>query len=178
MQYKLGNETLKSRRGDYQLALLDTNPIIWTPKPIDLETQRHRDVSDEITYALIGRLGEHKYWANEPLDWIKAYQDFYIELFKLNWLHERDDRHNIVVSPTCCLTLVQYHNHRLIAYSRSTDMRNGYFSDRLLLNFLAAHIKTVRPALEVKEIVWFIAIPHVYHKEGIARLLDTDEVTK
>lgn len=178
MQYKLEELTLQSRRGDYNTVKLVVNPLRFTPRPLKLNNPRHVAVIDEVSYAAMHRLGDHKYWLNEPTHWIQTYQDFYNELFELKWLHKNEDRHSLVVSKECCLTLVQYHNHRLIAYSRSTDMRNGYFSDKLLLHLLAQHITNDRPDCQVVEIEWHIAIPHVYkNQNGVARLLErTKEV--
>lgn len=175
MQYKLENPTLNSRRGKYHTATLQNNPLKWTPVPIDLTNPRHKDVTDEIRYSIMNRLSDHKYWANEPTWWINEYQKFYTELFGLNWLHENADRHNVVVNKHCCLTLVQYHNHKLTAYSRSTDMRNGYFSDKLILDYLAHYINSVKPELAVTSIEWFMAVPHAYTEKGIARLIEKDE---
>lgn len=176
MQYKLENEALNSRRGKYQVASLEANPIIWTPDLISARIPRHKDVIEEVDYAVNERLHLHKYWFDEPDYFIKEYQSFYRKLFSLSWLHRKEDRHNIVVNENCCLTLVQYHNGNLIAYSRSTDMRNGYFSDKILLNYLAMQIGVWRPDCKVDKIIWYMAIPHVYEEKGIARLLETDEV--
>jgi len=173
MQYKLEYPTLDSRRGKYNTVVLITNPLSWKPKALDYLNARHRAVIDEVAYAQSGKLHTHMYWVNEPKRFILAYQLFYNKLFSFDWLHKNEDRHNIVVSADCCLTLVQYHNHKLIAYSRSTDMRNGYFSDRLLLNLLAEHITQDRPDCRVDLIEWHIAIPHIYEKQdGVARLLE------
>jgi hypothetical protein len=177
MQYKLENEILKSRRGDYQVATLDANPVIWTPEPLNARIPRHRDVMNEVQCAIDYKLDLHKYWENEPIGFVRRYQDLYQQLFRLDWLNDKDARHNIVVNEYCCLTLVQYHNGNLFAYSRSTDMRNGYFSDKLLLNYLAQHINQHRPDYIVEKIVWYMAIPHAYIKTGIARLLENEETT-
>ena len=121
----------------------------------------------------MGKLAAHKYWKDEPLHFVLDYQNFYKDLFSLNWLNKPEDRHNIIASPTCCLTSVQYHAGTLYAYSRSTDMRNGYFSDRIILNYLAQHIAELRPDCKVTSIQWFIAVPHVYQQTGgVARLID------
>ncbi len=178
MEYIIKNKVLKSRRGNYNTVSLITNPVIWTPKTLNTDVPRHKDVIAEIEFAMSGILSEHKYWQNEPLYWIQEYQKFYTELFLLQWLHEKADRHNIVANTNCCLTLVQYHDGVLTAYSRSTDMRNGYFSDRLVLNYLAECINKSRPDCQVEQIVWYLAIPHVYEQEGVARLIKTDEVTE
>jgi len=170
MTYKLKDLTLKSRRGDYNLVELESNPIIWTLVPLDPSKPRHRDVIQEVDDAVANRLHLHKYWQDETAEFIAQYQYFYKELFSLRWLHKNEDRHNIAVNPFCCLTLVQYHNHQLIAYSRSTDMRNGYFSDKLLLDYLAQQINTWRPDCKVDIIIWYLAIPHAYTDLGIARL--------
>lgn len=175
MQYKIRNETLNSRRGQYQLVELENNPLIWKPEFINNKGTRRAEVIKEVDYAQQGKLAEHKYWQDEPYEWILLYQDFYQKLFNLEWLHDNDDRHSILVSPTSCLTLVQYHDHRLIAYSRSTDMKNGYYSDKLLLEYLAYHISITRPDCEVRSIEWFMAIPHVYKKPGLARLLNLNK---
>jgi len=178
MKYKLELMSLDSRRGKYTSAILESNPIIWTPEPLDITNPRHRDVISEIQFAFDGVLHQHKYWANEPKRWIYQYQNFYHDLFKLAWLNENADRHSLVVNIHCCLTLVQYHNHRLIAYSRSTDMRNGYFSDKLVLDYLAEIINKARPDCQVTSIEWYLAVPHVYNEKGIARLIDKGEVIK
>ena len=174
MQYKLELKSLNSRRGRYTPVILESNPLIWEPTRLDTRIPRHRDVMDEVSYAMSNRLFEHKYWKDEPMVFVQNYADLYKELFSFKWLHKNEDRHNIVVNQHCCLTLVQYHNHRLIAYSRSTDMRNGYFSDQLLLNLLASEINFIRPDCEVKTIEWYLAIPHVYDQKGVARLLDKE----
>lgn len=178
MRYKLELNTLKSRRGNYKLAVLDNNPLIWTPEVLDILNDRHRAVIDEVGYASLGILATHRYWENEPIEWIDAYQHFYNELFSLTWLHKNEDRHNIAMCRQCCLTSIQYHNHRLIVYSRSTDMRNGFFSDKLILDYLAERITQDRPDCEVKTIEWYLAVPHVYNEKGIARLKENSEVTK
>lgn len=165
MRYKLEEPTLDSRRGKYNVVSLDQNPIIFEPTPLDIERTRHKDVVDEVYYAMDGRLADHKYWADEPLEFVEQYQAFYQDLFSLGWLHKNEDRHNIAVNAKCCLTLVQYHDHRLIAYSRSTDMKNGYFSDQLLLRYLAVVISAIRPDCKVDMIEWYLAIPHVYEKK-------------
>jgi hypothetical protein len=172
MQYKINSIPLQSRRGNYNLVTLPANPLIWEPRILDLNTPRHLDVITEVTMACNHELHLHKYWQNEP-DWnIEAYQEFYTELFSLAWIIGRPaDRYNIMMHPACCLTLVQFHQNRLIAYSRSTDMRNGYFSDRLVLDYLAQHINEAYPESDkITSIEWFMAIPHVYEKKGIARL--------
>lgn len=174
MQYKLIDVPLPSRRGNYNLAILDSNPLRWEPVPLDMNNERVLEVIREVWFAQNKQLEYHKYWQNEPVEFIQAYQSFYAELFSLEWLHKNEDRHNIVVNKDCCLTLVQYTNHKLIAYSRSTDMRNGYHSDRLLLNYLAQQINSERPDCQVITIEWHLAIPHVYLKKGIARLEDKE----
>jgi len=176
MQYKLENEVLNSRRGKYQVTKLDANPMIWHPETLDPSIMRHQEVMVEISYANEGRLADHRYWQNEPTWWINQYQAFYSDLFSLLWLHKNEDRHNIVVNADCCLTLVQYHNHRLIAYSRSTDMKNGFYSDKLVLDYLAEYINRSRPDCRVNSIEWYLAVPHTYEAKGIARLIKTDEV--
>jgi len=172
MRYKLELMSLDSRRGKYTPAILEENPLIWTPGNIDTVDNRYHMVIEEIRYAKEGRLHEHPYWDNEPEYWVFQYQSFYNDLFSLRWLYDNADRHSILINGQCCLTLVQYHNHRLIAYSRSTDMRNGYFSDKLVLEYLAQHINTWRPDCKVKSIEWYLAVPHVYNEKGIARLLE------
>jgi hypothetical protein len=172
MKYKLELMSLDSRRGKYTPVILESNPLIWTPEPLDTTNPRHQDVIAEIYFAQIGNLTAHKYWLDEPKNWVYKYQNFYQKLFNMEWLHNNEDRHSIVVCPDCCLTLVQYHNHRLIAYSRSTDMRNGYFSDKLVLDYLAECITKASPNHAVNSIEWYLAIPHVYNEKGIARLLD------
>lgn len=177
MQHKLKSPTLNSRRGRYNVVELAANPLIWSPRILSIDNPRHIAVLAEIRYAKEGRLADHPYWDNETPHFVLAYQNFYREIFALHWLHENDDRHNIVVNSQCCLTMIQYHNHKLIAYSRSTDMRNGYFSDKLILDAIAEHITKVRPDCDVREIEWYMAIPHVYENPGIARLLRKDEET-
>ncbi len=177
MKYNIISEGIPSRRGNYNIVKLDENPIIWIPELLDLSNKRHLDVIAEVRHAKFGKLAAHPYWKDEPIEFINHYQDFYTELFSLKWLHKRTDRHNIVVNPNCCLTLVQYENGRLTAYSRSTDMRNGYHSDRLILNLLADVINQERPDCKVHEIVWYIAIPHIYEEKGIARLIDKEDYT-
>jgi hypothetical protein len=175
MQYKLEEPTLDSRRGKYNVVSLDQNPIMFEPRLLNIGISRHRDVVEEVEYALHDTLATHKYWENEPIEFVRQYQDFYKKLFSLDWIHENEDRHNIAVNAHCCLTLVQYHNHRLIAYSRSTDMKNGYFSDQLLLRYLAMCISDTRDDCKVDMIEWHLAIPHVYEKKGIARLTERAE---
>ncbi len=178
MRYKLELTSLNSRRGKYTPTLLEENPLIWKPERLLLSIKRHADVIEEVADALANKLHLHKYWYDEPIDFVAHYQYFYKELFSLKWIHKNEDRHNIVVNAFCCLTTIQYHNHRIIAYSRSTDMRNGYFSDKLLLNYLAQYINTVRPDCEVKVIEWYLAVPHVYDEKGVARLKENGEVNK
>jgi hypothetical protein len=174
IKLNLSTQVYKSRRGDYRLATFpptigDANLLVWLPSPLK-DTDRDIDVIAEVKYAQEGRLADHPYWKDEPIEFVNEYSKFYVELFGLKWLHEKDDRHNIVVNSTCCLTLVQYNNGILHAYSRSTDMRNGYFSDRILLNYLAEVINEMRPDCEVEAIQWYLAVPHVYVNKGIARL--------
>lgn len=178
MRYKLEEPTLDSRRGRYNVVSLDQNPIIWQPLSIlNRKSSRLDMVISEVDYALDSRLDEHKYWVNEPLEFVEQYQEFYQMLFSLSWLNNKADRHNIMVCEDCCLTLIQYHNNRLIAYSRSTDMRNGYYSDKLLLEYLAYNITANLPDFRVDTIEWHLAIPHVYEKTGIARLTErTDKL--
>lgn len=163
----------ESRRGDYNLVT-NTNLIEWEPKPLGT-TIRELMVKEEILHAKIHKLGSHPYWADEPEEFIEEYAKLYRELFKLEWLHEASDRHNLVVNKYCCVTLVQYHNGKLICYSRSTDMRNGYYSDKLMLDYLAEVINEFRPDCKVEKIIWFLACPHLYVKKGIARLGKEDE---
>lgn len=177
MQYELEKLTLKSRRGDYQVAMLPNCPIVWRPLPLDLKNSRHLDVVQEVAMANNNQLALHKYWQDEPEHFISQYQKLYKELFGLKWLHKNEDRHSLVANTECCLTLVQYHNHRLIAYSRSTDMKNGYFSDKIVLEYLAQLISKLRPDCKVDTIEWFMAIPHVYIEPGIARLKKDEETT-
>jgi hypothetical protein len=172
MQYKIETIPLNSRRGEYNLVTLQSNPLIWKPVPLNTNNKRHRAVMAEVEFAMLNKLDEHEYWENEPAWWTDQYRTFYVDLFSLLWLNKNEDRHSISVNPYCCLTLVQYHNHRLIAYSRSTDMKNGYFSDKLILDYLAECINHWRPDCQVHTIEWFIAVPHVYTKPGIARLLE------
>lgn len=163
-------EIYQSRRGDYQLVKID-NPMVWIPTPLG-DSEREIDVMAEVKYAQWGKLVDHKYWENEPIEFVKQYEEFYVELFDLQWLHSREDRHNVVVNRDCCLTLVQYHHGTLYAYSRSTDMRNGYHSDKLILEHLAEVINEKRPDCPVLMISWYLAVPHVYVEKGIARLLE------
>lgn len=163
-------EILKSRRGDYTMTDVQPNPLVWTPVPMGTN-KRDNGVTSEIEYARMNKLKYHKYWEGEPEEFVNSYQSFYNEMFDLAWLHNKEDRHNIVVCKDCCLTLVQYHNGTLFAYSRSTDMKNGYWSDKRVLDYLAEHINKRRPSCKVEKIVWYLAIPHKYEKEGLARLI-------
>ena len=176
MSYELNSTDLTSRRGMYNTIVLPSNPIRWAPPVFDptvtIDFARRITVREEVLYAQQGRLAAHKYWANESLTWITAYEQFYTTLFSLDWINHNDDRHNLVVSAECCLTLVQYHNHKLIAYSRSTDMKNGFHSDKLILEYLAEQITKFRPDCQVTMIEWYLAVPHIYKRPGIARLLE------
>lgn len=170
MKLNLSQKVYKSRRGDYRLAIFD-RPLTWVPTPLG-ESDREINVMAEVAFAKDGNLAHHPYWKDEPLDFVEQYSKMYVELFELQWLHNQDDRHNIVVNRDCCLTLIQYHDGTLYAYSRSTDMKNGYHSDRLILEYLAEIINHQRPDCKVERITWFMAIPHVYVDKGIARLLE------
>lgn len=174
--WKLQDEVYKSRRGDYQLVVTDNgvNVIVWTPTPMD-DSKRDQLVMEEIELSKHGRLNRHPWWQDEPEDFVWQYALLYQELFSLMWLHERSDRHNIVVNKHCCLTMVQYNNGVLHAYSRSTDMRNGYYSDHRVLDYLAQTINQRRPDCKVDKIVWYIAVPHEYVNAGIARLKEEDK---
>jgi len=176
MRYKLELMSLNSRRGNYTPVILEENPLIWEPVPLDESIQRTKDVFEEIAHAQFGILNRHKYWKDEPFQFVRAYEDFYTNLFSLKWLHKNEDRHSIISNADCCLTLVQYHNHRLIAYSRSTDMRNGYFSDKIVLEYLAQQINSMRSDCQVHSIEWYLAVPHVYDQKGVARLLEGEEI--
>lgn len=165
----LSNKVLTSRRGDYQLNVMTENPIIWTPEALGT-TRRDLGVMSEIDFALKHKLDQHEYWQDEPKEFIDEYTKLYNELFGLAWLKKSADRHNIVVNPACCMTLVQYHDGVLTAYSRSTDMRNGFYSDKKVLDYLATTINNTRPDCKVEKIVWYLACPHTYVNKGIARL--------
>lgn len=171
----------KSRRGDYQMTKLTepsnlTNSTLsWYPVRLYPEEKRDHGVITEIIFAATNILAHHPYWKDEPQDFIDEYTKFYNEAFGLKWLKNPEDRHNIVVNPICCLTLIQYHNGTLHAYSRSTDMKNGYYSDKRVLDYLAQTINEKRPDCTVDKIVWYMAIPHVYVKKGIARLNTKEE---
>ena len=177
-KWSLDVTSYPSRRGKYKVAviysLLTHNMFRWAPKPMT-NNKRDQGVISEIQYAFEGRLHEHPYWENEPLTFIEAYTRFYREAFSLLWLHKATDRHNIAVNAETCVTLIQYFNGKLICYSRSTDMRNGYYSDRRVLDYLAHMINTKRPDCKVREIEWYLAIPHEYDEPGIARLIDNEE---
>lgn len=162
----------KSRRGDYTLMVTDTgfNIMTWVPTKPDFTTRINKGVFDEIDNSLRGILSVHPWWQDEPFDFVMHYQNLYVELFKLEWLHKPSDRHNVVVNKHTCLTLVQYNNGTLHGYSRSTDMRNGYFADQTVLNQLAFYINTRRPDCKVDKIVWYLAVPHMYVEKGLARL--------
>lgn len=159
-------EVFKSRRGDYRLV--DVDLVKWIPEPLG-KTKRDVLVKLEIAYALENNLANHPYWVDEPREFIDAYTELYQTLFSLMWLHEPSSRQNIVVSAKCCVTLVQYNNGVLHCYSRSTDMKNGYYSDRKMLNYLAEHINEYRPDCKVDSISWYFACPHIYTEAGIAR---------
>ena len=174
-KYSTFGPVYKSRRGDYQLtkfdeALQEDSTLVWTPEPINVGKARHGMVKLEIKLAMDNRLSEHPYWHNEPKEFVDEYTNFYNKLFGLNWLHKPEDRHNIIVNDKCCLTLVQYNNGTLHAYSRSTDMRNGYHADKVILDYLAHVINDCRPDCWVNKIVWYLAVPHQYVKDGMARL--------
>jgi hypothetical protein len=177
-KWSLHTTILPSRRGDYKVATIDSfitnNMFSWTPKPLS-NSKRDNGVKSEIQYAIDNKLKDHFYWENEPIEFVNEYQQFYKQLFSLSWLHNSTDRHNIVVNPITCLTLVQYHNGILYAYSRSTDMKNGYYSDKKVLDYLAEVINRDKPEFKVKEINWFLAIPHEYVNPGIARLIREKE---
>lgn len=168
-------QVFSSRRGDYQLlrASPDENTLSWTPKPLGV-SKRDIGVISEIEAALNDKLDTHPWWKDEPRDFIQNYTLLYKELFSLGWLYQAEDRHNIVTNKYCCLTLVQYNNGILHAYSRSTDMKNGYFSDRRVLDYLAQKINELRPDCKVEKIVWYLAVPHEYVLSGIARLKEKD----
>lgn len=169
MKYVISDLLYNSRRGKYRLVDLPNNPIIWKPS-FSGSTTRDLMVIDEVKAAFNNTLNKHPYWNNEPQQFIDEYTSFYVEVFDLKWLNNLEDRHNIVVNKKCCLSLIQYNNGVLTAYSRSTDMRNGYFSDKQVLEYLAYTINKLRPDCPVNTIVWYLAIPHVYEAKGIARL--------
>lgn len=166
--YVLDKQIYHSRRGDYQMAILDDRLLEWAPAEMT-ENRRDKAVVSEIEYAQNNRLDEHPYWHDESVEFVMEYTSFYKTLFGLIWLKDRYSRNNIVVNSDCCLTSVQYHNGVLHAYSRSTDMRNGYFSDKRVLDYLAQTINSMRPDCLVEKIQWYLACPHIYIKEGIAR---------
>lgn len=168
MKNKVLPEIYSSRRGDYRLTDLP-NPVKWKPGPLHL-TKRLQGVIDEIEAAANFKLDEHPWWKDEPMEFVNEYTSLYNELFSLRWLKNASDRHNIAFNINCCLTSVQYNNGTLHAYSRSTDMKNGYFSDKLVLEWLARTINEKRPDCHVHTISWYIAIPHEYVEPGIARL--------
>lgn len=157
-----------SRRGKYKRAILEEKVLEWEPIPLG-ENKRDKMVRSEIEHAQNNVLAEHPYWFDESEQFIENYTIFYKELFGLNWLGDRYSRNNIVMNKYCCLTSVQYHDGILHAYSRSTDMRNGYYSDKKVLEHLAEMINAIRPDCKVEKIRWYLACPHVYIKEGIAR---------
>ena len=169
--YKILDQIYKSRRGDYRMAAFDgpSNVVAWLPKPLGLEP-RDVMVMSEVSFAKQNKLAEHPWWADEPQDFIEQYTKLYQELFRLEWLSSSTSRHNVVVNATTCLTLIQYHNGILHAYSRSTDIRNGYYSDKLVLDYLAEVINEKRPDCKVELIEWYLAVPHAYVEKGIARL--------
>lgn len=168
---------LPSRRGPYRLTANNAVDRVyeWTPKPLN-NSNRANMVKQEIEDAFNWNLGNHPYWANEEDEFVNDYSWLYRDLFKLEWLEGPADRHNVVVNQYCCLTLVQYHNGILHAYSRSTDMKNGLHSDKLVLEYLAEVINEKRPDCPVHTISWTLAIPHVYEKPGIARLLHKEDM--
>lgn len=170
--WKLKEKVYSSRRGDYQLMSTESglNVVTWSPLQPDFETRFEKGVTDEFLFAQEGRLIQHPWWQDEPYDFVMNYQVLYNELRSLNWLYKPDDRHNLVVNKYTCLTLVQYHAGVLYGYSRSTDMRNGYFADQTVLNRVAHFINTYRPDCKVNKVVWHLAVPHMYVKKGIARL--------
>lgn len=167
-------EPLPSRRGDYKMVHIPEGFYQWAPKPLP-NTKRANLVKQEIADSFKGQLGTHPYWEGEDEEFINDYQLFYRDLFRIEgWIEKPTDRHNVVVSEYCCLTMVQYHNGILHAYSRSTDMKNGLHSDKLVLEYLAEVITKERPDCPVNQIYWYIAIPHEYVKPGIARLLEKE----
>jgi len=176
-KFKPLDKIYNSRRGKYQLTqftelLQENSALVWKPEPLPTSV-RATLVRDEISAAFLDYLDVHPFWKDEPKEFVDEYTKFYKELFGLDWLHNPEDRHNIVANKTCCLTVVQYHDGVLHAYSRSTDMRNGYYADKLILDYLAECIGSSRPDCKVEKICWYLAVPHVYVQKGIARLGDT-----
>ena len=169
--YKVLDQIYKSRRGDYRLTAFSdcVGVMTWKPEPLGV-TPRAIMVMSEVAFAERGELAMHPWWADEPQEFIDEYTKLYQEMFGLKWLGSITSRHNVVANATSCLTLVQYNNGILHAYSRSTDMRNGYYSDKLVLDYLAEIINRKRPDCAVDEIRWYLAVPHVYVEKGIARL--------
>lgn len=171
------NKVYKSRRGDYTLDGVPDLMVITDPKLELAEARKNRKarvdmVASEIKMSRDGILEKHKYWKDEPLSFVVQYENFYILAWQLGWLNKPEDRHNVLVNPYTCLTLVQYHAGKLIAYSRSTDSKNGLHADKLVLLLLAEHIEEHRPDCPVNEIYWLRALPHTYVEPGIARLKD------
>jgi len=167
------NKTIfKSRRGDFFLT--EDIQIEVVPEEFKITEKRLKDVKEEIQFAKEGRLEQHKYWDNEPISFTKEYEKLYQRLFDIpSWLYYTEARHNIVVNETTCVSLIQYFNGTLFVYSRSTDMRNGYFGDKVVIHLLREEIRKV--GYEVKETLWLKLIPHEYVEKGIARLLNIEE---
>lgn len=161
------NKVYDSRRGPFVL----TGPVVIEeiPEEFKISDKRLKDVNEEIRYSMEGRLEAHKYWADEPMEFILEYQKLYQTLFNVpTWIHYFEARHNIVVNPMTCVTLVQYFAGQLIVYSRSTDMRNGYFGDKVVIHLLRQAIREA--GYPVDSTIWIKAIPHEYTTPGIARL--------
>ena len=165
-------QVYESRRGPFFLT--EEISIEVLPDIFKISEKRLNDVKEEIEYAKKGKLKDHKYWDNEPLEFILEYQGLYQRLFNVDsWIHYKDARHNIVVNPATCVTLVQYFDGQLIVYSRSTDMKNGYFGDKVVIHLLRQAIRTA--GFVVNETLWIKAIPHEYVNKGIARLVDYEK---
>ncbi len=162
----------ESRRGPFFLT--EEISIETIPETFKISEKRLNDVKEEIEYAKKNKLKDHKYWDNEPIEFILDYQDLYQKLFNVkSWIHYKDARHNVVTNPATCVTLVQYFDGQLIVYSRSTDMKNGYFGDKVVIHLLRQAIREA--GFEVNEALWIKAIPHEYVNKGIARLINYEK---
>lgn len=163
-----------SRRGPFKMVAPLSIEII--PEEFKISYKRLADVREEIEYAKQGKLADHKYWDNEPQEFTLEYQVLYQTLFDVDkWIHYKDARHNVVANPVTCVTLVQYFDGELIIYSRSTDMKNGYFGDKVVIHLLREAIREAGYPVEVTK--WLKANAHEYIEPGIARLVDIEGYT-
>lgn len=117
------------------------------------DTLKNPDLSVE---ELVEFYKTHPFWKKETFTLLHNYWQLYSGFTKACRRAESTDSKNIIsTNNMTCITSLHRVGNKLYVYQRSCDISLGLFADAITIKF-------IMDELNVKDVLWTIAVPHIY----------------